>query len=137
MAKSGTQDNFVAYVAAAVVIVLVSIFVLSWNHVKSSGSDVAYVKVGPYRVDTQAFALTATLSVQMKAGNEDWANDHRQELNIIFKKVLAESDPSVIKAPNRLELLQKALTKAANSAMHTNVVQAVLVTDFTSEIHTP
>lgn len=139
MAKTGSQDNFVAYVAAAIVIGLVSIFVLSWNYLKTSGKvvpEIAYAKFGPYRIETQAFSLTATIAVQTSAADTDWANRHREAINVVIKKVLADSDPNTIKAANRLEILQDALAKACNGALNTKAVQAVLLTDFTFEEHT-
>jgi len=139
MSKTGSQDNFVAYIAAAVVIGLVGVFVLTWNHLKSPtvSTGIAYAKFGPYRVETQTFALSATLVVQTDTGDADWPNRHKDALNVIFRKVLADTDAGTIKSPNRMQLLQDALTRASNTGLNTKVVQSVLLTDFTFEEHVP
>jgi len=54
----------------------------------------------------------------------------RQTLNIIFKKVLADTDVKTLKAANGLQLLQDALTKGCDTELHTKNVKAVLLTDF-------
>jgi len=138
VSKVGSQENFFAYVAAAVVIGLVSIFVLSWSHLKTSGklaSEVSYTRFGPYRIDTQNYSLTASLAVQTSGDDAGWAEHNREALNVIFKQVLAGSDPKSIKAPNRLQILQDALMKACSNAFGPKIVQSVFMTDFTFEIN--
>lgn len=138
MSKTSSEDNFVAYIAAAVVVTLLSISLLTWNHVRSSSqsaSQIAYARFGPFQVETQSFSLKASLVVQTSNADAGWADRNRNSLNVIFRKVLADTDANVIKAPNGLQILQEALKKGCNSTMNTNAVQAVLLTDFSFQAH--
>jgi len=136
MSKTSSQDNLFAYVAAAVVVSLVAIFVFTWSKARSVDSfrpEVAYSKFGPYQVETQNFSITASIAVQTSRGDATWPDSNRQTLNVIFKKVLAATDMKILKSPNGLQQLQEALTAGCNAEMHAQHVQAILLTDFVVE----
>jgi flagellar basal body-associated protein FliL len=133
MSKASSQDNFVAYVAATVVVALAAIFIFTWSQVRNVNQikpTVAYAKFGPYQVETQNYSLTVSLAVQTSIADSDWANDNRQLLNVILKKILANIDIQAAKAPNGLQSVQDALRQGCNAGMSTNIVQAVLLTNF-------
>jgi flagellar basal body-associated protein FliL len=133
MSKATSQDNFVAYITAAVVVSLVCIFVFTWSQTRSRSQarpEFSYSLFGPYQIETQNFSISASLAVQTSRGDAGWPNSNRQTLNIIFRKVLADTDLKTIKAPDGLQRLQDALTKGCDTELHTNLVQAVLLTDF-------
>ena len=96
--------------------------------------NVSYSKFGPYQIETQNFSITTTISVQTSRGDAAWPNSNRQTINVIFRKVLAATDVKTLKSPNRLQLLQNALTEACNTEMHTKYVQAVWLTDFVVQV---
>lgn len=136
MSKVSSQDNFVAYVAAAVVVSLVSIFVFTWSQTRTNvpaKPEVSYSKFGPYVVENQNYSVTATITVQTSREDASWPNSNRQTLNVIFKKVLANIDAKTLKSPNNLQLIQDALIKGCDDAMPAKHVQAVLLTDFVIE----
>jgi flagellar basal body-associated protein FliL len=133
MSKAVSQDNLVAYVAAAVVVSLVSIFVFTWSQTRSNSPptrEVSYSQFGPYQIETQNFSISASLAVETDRDDASWPNSNRQTLNIIFKKVLADTDVKTLKAANGLQLLQDALTKGCATELHTKNVKAVILTDF-------
>ena len=134
-AKARTRDNFVAYIAAAVVICLAAIFLFTWNHVRASHDatkpHVAYAKFGPYQIESQAFAMHASLVVQTSMDDADWPDKNRKDLDVVFKRVLANADPKVIRSPENLSTLQDTLVKSCDSTFSNHVVQAVMFTDFT------
>jgi flagellar basal body-associated protein FliL len=131
--KARTQDNFFAYIVAAIVVALVVIFVIVWSQVRSNAPavpEVAYSKFGPFQIETQHFSISAALSVQTSVSDADWPAQNRKSLNTIFKTVLAQTDVKIFKDPNGEQQLQEALKKACETEMHTNTVQAVVLTDF-------
>ncbi|HSY28443.1 MAG TPA: hypothetical protein VK832_13120 [Burkholderiaceae bacterium] len=133
MSNAVAQDNFVAYVAAAVVVSLVSIFVFTWSQTRSNAPpvpEISYSQFGPYQIETQNFSISASLAVETTRDDAAWPNSNRQTLNIIFKKVLADTDMKTLKAVNGLQLLQDALTRGCDTELHTKYVKAVLLTDF-------
>lgn len=133
MSKASSQDNFFAYVAAAVVVSLVSIFVFTWSQVRTvapARPEVAYSKFGPYQIENQNFSISTTITVQTGLGDARWPISNRQNLNVIFRKVLADTDLKTLRSPHGLQQLQDSLTKACNTEMHTTAVQAVWLTDF-------
>lgn len=133
--KADTQDNFFAYVAAAVVVVLVVIFVFTWSQTRSHSNEpqVSFSPFGPYQIETEKLSISASLSVQTSRSDASWPNSNRQTLNNIFKRILATTDPKVLKTANGLQQLQDALTKGCDDELHTNYVQAVLLTDFVAQ----
>jgi hypothetical protein len=131
--KARTQDNFFAYITAAIVVGLVIIFVIAWSIIGSNSppaADIAYSKFGPYQIETQHYSITATLSVQTTRGDSDWPAINQKTLNTVFKSVLAQTDVKVFKDPDGEKKLQDALKKACETEMHTNKVQGVVLTDF-------
>lgn len=139
MSKTHASDNFVAYIAAAVVIGLLSVLVFYGNHIWSTPDQVrhhiGYVKFGPLRVETQRFSLKVSLAVQTSSDDSAWATDNRELLGVIFSKVLADIDADAIKAPQSMQTLEEALKKGCNTVMSTNKVQAVRLTDFVFRAH--
>jgi flagellar basal body-associated protein FliL len=137
MSKASSQDNFVAYVSAAVVICLTAIFLFAWNHIRAKGHDVqavvAYAQFGPFQVENQNLSIEAKLAVQTSVEDASWPEANRKNLNAVFQRLLSEADMKAIKTPNGLRLLQDALTKGSNAAFHANYVQSVLLTDFVFE----
>ncbi|HEX7641780.1 MAG TPA: hypothetical protein VF472_06140 [Burkholderiaceae bacterium] len=136
-AQARTQDNFVAYVAAAVVVCLAAIFLFTWNQVRVAHDavkpHVAFTKFGPYRIESQAFAMNASLVVETSTDNANWADDNRKDLDVVFKRALSDADPKVVRAPNNLPALQDILLKSVESTFGGHVVHAILFTDFTYE----
>jgi len=131
--KARTQDNFFAYITAAIAVGLVIAFVVVWSVVRSNSppaADISYAKFGPYQIETQRYSINVTLSVQTTQGDSDWPAKNRKMLNTIFKTVLAQTDVKIFKDPNGEQQLQDALKKACETEMHTNTVQAVVLTDF-------
>ncbi len=135
MAKARAQDNFVAYIAAAVVFCLAAIFLVTWNRVRAAHDmtkpHVAYAKFGPYQIESQAFAMNASLVVQTSLDDSAWPEKNRKDLDIVFKRVLANADPKVVRSPNNLSTLQQIMIKTCESTFNNHVVQAVMFTDFT------
>lgn len=135
MATARSQDNFVAYIAAGVVVCVVAIVGFTWNQVRiahdATRPHVAYAKFGPYQIENQSFALRASLAVQTSLDDSGWPDKNRKALDVVFKQVLNDIDPNSIKSPNRLETLQNALVKGCSNTFKTPTVQAVLLTDFT------
>lgn len=135
MATARSQDNFVAYIAAGVVVCVVAIVGFTWNQVRiahdATRPHVAYAKFGPYQIENQSFALRASLAVQTSLDDSSWPDKNRKALDVVFKQVLNDIDPNSIKSPNRLETLQNALVKGCSNTFKTPTVQAVLLTDFT------
>ncbi|MDR3482130.1 MAG: flagellar basal body-associated FliL family protein [Burkholderiaceae bacterium] len=133
ISKASSQDNFVAYIAAVVVLSLVAIFVFTWSQtrtVEPARPQISYTKFGPYQIETQNFSIATTLAVQTSSSDSRWPTSNKDVLNVIFRKVLAGTDMKTLRSPNGLQSLQEALTEASNNAMHTNFVQAVWLTDF-------
>ena len=135
--QARAQDNFVAYIAAAVVVCLAAIFLVTWNQVRAAHDatkpQVTFTKFGPYRIESQYFAMNAALVVETSNDNASWAENNRKDLDVVFKRVLSEADPKVVRAPNNLSTLQDILGKSVNSTFGAHVVQGVLITDFTYE----
>ncbi len=134
-AQARTQDNFVAYIAAAVVICLAAIFLFTWNQVRAAHDvtkpHVAYAKFGPYQIESQSFAMNASLVVQTSLDDSDWPEKNRKDLDVVFKRVLADADPKVVRSRNNLGALQQAIMKTCDSTFNNHVVQAIMFTDFT------
>jgi hypothetical protein len=138
--KARTQDNFFAYIVAAIVVGAVVVFVIVWSQIRSNSPaipDVSYSKFGPYQIETQRVSITATLTVQTSSYDADWPNINRKTLNTIFKKVLAETDVKILRDPNGVQLLQDALKKACVTEMHVDNVEAVFLTDFSFQTRDP
>ncbi|HEX8957692.1 MAG TPA: hypothetical protein VF798_15535, partial [Burkholderiaceae bacterium] len=82
--QARAPDNFVAYVAAAVVVCLAAIFLFTWSQVRAAHDaikpQVAFTKFGPYRIESQAFAMNAALVVETSTDNANWAEENRKDL---------------------------------------------------------
>jgi flagellar basal body-associated protein FliL len=134
-AQVRSRDNFVAYIAAAVVVCLAAIFLFTWNQVRASHDitkpHVAFTKFGPYQIESQAFAMRVSLVVQTSLDDSSWPEKNRKDLDVVFKRALADADPKIVRSPNNLTTLQDVIVKACNSTFNNHVVQAVMFTDFT------
>jgi flagellar basal body-associated protein FliL len=131
-----SQDNFVAYVSAAIAVVLMVVGMIAWyqfHQTEVVPPTMAYTTFGPYQVQMQELTISASISVQTEAGNGDWAKQNRAKLEVIFQSVLAKVDPEKIKNKHGIEMLQDSLKDAANQDLQTNNVVAVLLTDFLLE----
>ncbi len=135
MAQARAQDNFVAYIAAAVVVCLAAIFLFTWNQVRAAHDltkpHVAFIKFGPYQIESQAFAMNASLVVQTSLDDSGWAEKNRKDLDVVFKRVLADADPRVVRARDNLSTLQQMMVKTCESTFNNHTVQAIMFTDFT------
>ena len=136
--QARTQDNFVAYITAAILVCLAGIVIFTWNQVRmehdASKPHIAYAKFGPYQIETQAYALRASLVVQTSLADAGWPEENKKALDVVFKKVLADADPKTMRTPNNLVNLQLALARGCESAFGVKTVQAVLLTDFTFQV---
>jgi len=136
--QARTQDNFVAYITAAIVVCLAGIVIFTWNQVRmahdATRPHVAYAKFGPYQIETQTYALRASLVVQTSLSDANWPEENKKALDVVFKKVLADADPKTMRSPNNLITLQQALAKGCEAAFGGKTVQAVLLTDFTFQV---
>ena len=134
-AKAQPRDNTFAYVAAAVVVCLAGIFLFTWNQVRASHDankpHVAFTKFGPYQIESQSFAMNASLVVQTSLDDSDWAEKNRKDLDVVFKRALSDADPKVVRSPNNLSTLQQVLEKSCDSTFNNHVVQKVMFTNFT------
>ncbi|MBV8634422.1 MAG: hypothetical protein JO002_08040 [Burkholderiaceae bacterium] len=135
--QARAKDNFVAYIAAAVVVCMAGIFLFTWNQVRAAHDvnkpHVTYTKFGPYRIESQAFAMNASLVVETSLDNSSWAETNRKDLDVVFKRVLSDADPKMMRAPNNLSTLQNTLVKTCDATFGSHVVQDVLITDFNYE----
>jgi flagellar basal body-associated protein FliL len=131
-----SQDNFVAYVSAAVVVVLLVVGTIVWYQFRQPEvvtPTMSYTTFGPYQVQVQELTISAGISVQTETENSDWVKQNRAKLEVIFQSVLAKSDPQKMKSQHGIEMLQDALKDAANQDLQTDHVMAVLLTDFMLE----
>ena len=137
-AQARTRDNLVAYIAAAVVVCLAGIFLFTWNKVRiahdATKPHVAFAKFGPYQIESQAFAMNASLVVQTSLDDSDWAEKNRKDLDVVFKRVLADADPKVVRSHSNLSTLQETLEKSCDSTFSNHVVQKIMFTDFTYQV---
>jgi len=134
-AQVRTQDNLVAYIAAAVVVCLAAIFLVTWTQTRNAHDatkpQVAYTKFGPYQIESQAFAMHVSLVVQTSLDDSSWPEKNRKDLDVVLKRTLANVDPKVIRSPNNLTKLQDIIVKACDATFNNQVVQTILITDFT------
>ena len=137
MSKTTERDNFFAYAAATVVVCLAVIFFFTWSqtraHTRTVEPEVSYAPFGPFQIETQKLSISASLAVQTSRADASWPNSNREILNTVFKHVLESTDPNVLKSPKGLQQLQDALTKGCDDELHTDMVQAVLLTDFVAQ----
>ncbi|MBV8665125.1 MAG: hypothetical protein JO269_01450 [Burkholderiaceae bacterium] len=132
------RDNFLAVLIAVVVVALAAISAFVWTHARKA--DVVEVPklsstvAGPYQVEAQKYTIIATLSVQTNADDTGWVKENQKGLDIVLKQLLADNvNAGTIKSPGGLQNLQDALTKGTNAAFGAQRVQAVLLTDFSTQ----
>lgn len=128
-----SEDSLVAYIAAAVILVLAIMVGFGWYYFQTSERikpKVAFTKFGPVRVQTQDFSLLTSFALQTGTGVSDWKPEEKKILDSVFQKVLSETNPKNVLTQTGMEPLQQALRDAGNAALNTSVIQSVIVTDF-------
>jgi flagellar basal body-associated protein FliL len=92
-------------------------------------TGVAYEQFKSIRVDNGQYAMLATLAVQTRASDADWAKRNGVQLQHVLTLVLNETDVESLHNPGGLMALQDRLTQTANEAFSGSHVQQVFVTD--------
>ena len=131
--KPVKKDNFATYTVVTVLLILVTGFIVAWFYRGSfskMSADVAYVEFAPMVVETEGYTIAAHLAVQTSPDDADWAQQHKHNLLTALQGTLSGSDPKKMMTPDDLRTLQSSMKEAGNQALHTEKVQAVLLTDF-------
>jgi flagellar basal body-associated protein FliL len=135
-AKTAAQDYSIVYAVGIALFCLILGFVLvssGLRHSQRVKSTVAYAHLEPVLVRVQGYAFSASIAIQTSAGDAKWAARNRHTLSDLFQTEMAKANPQQLRAPNGLLPLQETLKQAANTALHTEQVQNVLITDFLME----
>lgn len=131
MAKAKQTDMNVAVIGAALAFVVIAIlavwFYLSYRALPVSSSS--YTSFGPVVVRNSQFSVKTSYAVQTRNDDEEWAKRHQKELNFAVQGALANADPQRLRDPDGVTYLQEMLREAANTALNTRNVEAILLTD--------
>lgn len=135
--RTATQENTVAYMLAATLIVVSIAFGVWWKffHVDDPLRNVEFTKFGPYQIETQNYSLAATLSIQTTHDDGEWPKRNRGKINVLFENILSATPLEQMRSSTGLSELQDDLRAEVRRTFGSNVVQAVLLTDFLIQPH--
>lgn len=131
MAKAKQTDMNVVVIGAALAFVAIAIlaawFYLSYRALPVAASS--YTSFGPVVVRSSQFSVKTSYAVQTRNEDEEWVKKHQKELNFAVQAALANADPQRLRDPDGVTYLQEMLRDAANTALNTRNVEAILLTD--------
>lgn len=133
--KPAVQANgrAISYTAGIVLFCIVLGFILIWSRLgigQKNQPTIAYASIGPLVTHGRGYAMAATMALQTSAADAKWAAQNKNALSEVLKATLAKADPRALHGANGLVALQETLKLATNTALHTEQVQRVLLTDF-------
>jgi hypothetical protein len=135
LVKKKGNDTRIAYYAGIAVACLVLGFLIGWGYFKTlqprTGADVAFAIIGPLNISTQGYSFSATLALQTRSDDADWAKKNMPALSDALHQALFNSDPKIMRTPAGLVTLQSALARTLNGGADQPRVQQVLFTDLT------
>ena len=136
MKKKG-NDTRIAYYAAISVACLVLGFIIGWGYFKVMqqrvDADVAFTIIGPLNISTQGYSFSATLALQTRPDDADWAKKNTRALTDALHQALSDTDPETMRTPAGLVTIQNGLARMLNSSSDQSRVQQVMFTDFILE----
>ncbi len=130
--KTRQIDTNVIVIGGALAIVLIGMLSV-WLYFSYSNRPVppsTYASFGPVVVRSSEFAIKATISVQTRNEDAKWLASHKKELDFALQAALANVDHQRLREPEGITYVQTILRDAANTALNTRNIEAVLLTDF-------
>ena len=131
MAKAKQTEMNAAIIGATLALVVIAVlavwFFLSYRALPVASSS--YTSFGPVVVRSSQFSVKTSYAVQTRNEDEEWAKKHQKELNFAVQAALANADPQRLRDPDSVTYLQEMLRDAANTALNTRNVEAILLTD--------
>ncbi|MDO8306042.1 flagellar basal body-associated FliL family protein [Herminiimonas sp.] len=131
MAKAKQTEMNAAIIGATLALVVIAIlavwFFLSYRALPVASSS--YTSFGPVVVRSSQFSVKTSYAVQTRNDDEEWVKSHQKELNFAVQAALANADPQRLRDPDSVTYLQEMLRDAANTALNTRNVEAILLTD--------
>lgn len=132
MANTRQVDTNVIIIGGALATVLIGILSI-WLYFSYSARPVSpstYASFGPVMVRSSEVAIKATIAVQTQNEYADWLSSNKKQLDFALQAALSSIDPQRLREPEGLAYVQTTLRDAANTALNTSNIEAVLLTDF-------
>lgn len=132
MAKRSLSDNLPTIVGIASVVLLAG-FVAVWfylQYAQRMSREVRYLALPSVAINGSGHSISASFAIKTSGADAGWATKNKQALELVMTQALMELDPKRALAPGGLRTLQNTLRETTNTALHTDKVQEVLVTDF-------
>lgn len=79
---------------------------------------------------TRTHSVAASFVIRTRRTEAGWADDNRHAMEQVVQSTLASADLDAVLRPGGLSSFQSSLRNTLNTALHTDKVEEVLLTDF-------
>lgn len=130
-AKEPSRDRFATYAAWVVIVVflVIAVIVYQMRFANKVVPESSYVELKESIVNDQKIVARMTVTVQVKAADQEWLRANQQVLNEHFRKETSALDLNAMRTKEGIVEAQEELTRRFNLILGTNKIQSVLITD--------
>ncbi|MFZ6845407.1 flagellar basal body-associated FliL family protein [Undibacterium sp. RuTC16W] len=126
------KDHFSQYAAAIILLIFIVSSVLVYLHIQrppANTADLSYVALPQAVVNIDGQVTRVQVTIQVDTDDQDWLIENKKILNEFFQIALAKVNADDLRTPEGFATMQLDLKKELNQAMHTDKIQAVLLTE--------
>ncbi|MFZ6676194.1 flagellar basal body-associated FliL family protein [Undibacterium sp. Xuan67W] len=126
------KDYFSQYAAAIILCIFIVSSVLVYLHMQrppANTADLSYMALPQAVVNIDGQVTRVQVTIQVDTDDQDWLIENKKVLNEFFQIALAKVNADDLRTPEGFATMQQDLKKELNQAMHTDKIQAVLLTE--------
>lgn len=126
------KDHFSQYAAAIILLLFIVSSVLVYLHMQrppANTADLSYMALPQAVVNIDGQVTRVQVTIQVDTDDQDWLIENKKVLNEFFQIALAKVNADDLRTPEGFATMQQDLKKELNQAMHTDKIQAVLLTE--------
>lgn len=126
-----SEDRFTLYAATFVLITLIAITfsVYMFRDKNENAAGLSYIELTQNLINDEGMVARMKVSIQVNSSDAEWLQLNKQGLNDVFSKEASTLDIEALRTPEGFNAAQETMRKRLNTALKTDKIQAVLLTD--------
>jgi hypothetical protein len=126
-----SEDRFTLYATTVVLITLIaitfSVYMFRDNNENAAG--LSYIELTQNLINDEGLVVRMKVNIQVNSSDVDWLQLNKKGLNDVFSKEASTLDIGSLRTPEGFNAAQETMRKRLNTALKTDKIQAVLLTD--------
>lgn len=126
-----SEDRFTLYAATFVLITLIAITfsVYVFRDKNENAAGLSYIELMQNLINDEGMVARMKVSIQVNSSDAEWLQLNKQGLNDVFSKEASTLDIESLRTPEGFNEAQETMRKRLNTALKTDKIQAVLLTE--------